>query len=472
MKKISALAAISAVAALTLTLNLFTMEAAAQTEKFDIASFTPPKGWQRLDSNNILIFYHSKTVGNGTAFCQIVLMPSRASNNTPMKNFDDDWANLVTRTTGNTSKPTTETEKTPDGWTAIKGYGNITQQGGTYTCIVVSISGFGKVMTLLINLAGQEYVSAVDDFLKSFELDSKANAGTNTQPGAIANFNWSNYSFIAPERWQTMQTNQYIMLAQSQNAVNHGCVITILPPMQSSGNLETDARAILGQMYPGWSYRYTGEKKEDMSKGFTPQGLEYCMIEAPMHRQRPDGYYYDYEDGSVWVIGLSGKQITVITGRHNREIACFCFHQYEYWRRFFNSFTVKGQEPAKGAEQDAAKRILGDWMALGATALTEYIFAANGNYQFIGAGGTTSRTSDAYYEYIYLKVSSFTGDGSYSIKNGNIIFKDRGDSKTEQVPFRFEMVNHGGTGWKERLYMRKIGLSDGKEYEVCYEKRR
>jgi hypothetical protein len=31
-------------------------------------------------------------------------------------------------------------------------------------------------------------------------------------------------------------------------------------------------------------------------------------------------------------------------------------------------------------------------------------------------------------------------------------------------------VNHGGTGWKERVYMLKVSTVDGKEYEVGYEK--
>ena len=256
------------------------------------------------------------------------------------------------------------------------------------------------------------------------------------------------------------------MLSQTSN-IQEGCVITILPPIQSSGNLETDARSIFNQMYPGWGYRFTGEKREDLVKGFTRQGLEYCMIQAPMSRQRPDGYYYDYEDGNVWVIGL-GKEIVVVAGRHNRLTACLCYHQYENWGRFFNSFAIKGKQPSTNAE-DQGKRILGDWMALGSTALTEYIFAANGNYKFIGVGGSTTTRSDANYDYIYIKTSSFNGDGSYSVKNDQLTIRGRGD-KSEQIPIRFDKVNHGGTGWKDRIYMRKISAGDGKEYEVCYEK--
>lgn len=280
-------------------------------------------------------------------------------------------------------------------------------------------------------------------------------------------FDWNRYQYIAPEKWYTQKTQDAIWLAQSQS-ITEGCVITILPPQPSSGNLETDAKNIFNLMYPGWQYRFTGEKQYDISKGYTLQGLEYCMIEAPMHKMRPDGYYYDYEDGAVWVIGL-GKQVAIIAGRHNRLLACYCHHQYESWRRFFNSFTVKGQPPVKNTE-DPAKRIIGDWMAMGSGALTEYIFAANGNYQFIGAYGTTSAVTRGYTDYIEIKSSAWKGDGSYSISNDRLTLKTHGSNKPEQIRIRFEKVNHGGTGWKDRLYMLKVSVADGKEFEVCYEK--
>ncbi len=445
------------------------MGLAAQTDSFDIATFKAPKGWQRVDSNGVLLFHDYRTQNNLTSFCQIFVFPSKASTKSPEKNFADEWNLRVAQPTRSSVKPITSTEKTPDGWTVVSGTSNITQQGITYTCILVAVTGFGREMSVVVNVAGQDHVAEMQSFMGSFELDSKAiAANTNKPPMTPGNFDWSNYQFIAPEQWYMQNTKDAIWMSQTQN-MQESCVITILPPQPSSGSLENDAKNIFKMMYPGgWTYRHTGEKQYDLSKGFTPQGLEYCMLEAPMHRQRPDGYYYDYEDGSVWIIGL-GKQVAVITGRHNRLIACFCNHRYDYWRRFFNSFTVKNQVPATNTE-DVSKRIIGDWMAMGGSALTEYIFAANGNYQFIGAYSTTSTRSDAYNDYIQIKTSGWKGDGSYSIKGNQITFNKTGRTP-EQVKFRFEKVNHGGTGWKERLYMRQISSVDGKEFEVCYEKR-
>lgn len=437
----------------------------AQTEAFDIAHYTPlPKGWMKTDSNGMRFYQAYRTRNNQTSFCQLFLFPSRPSNSTPTQNFNQEWNTRVALPTGYTAAPATQTENTPDGWTVVSGSASINSPGLTYTCILVSITGFNKQMTALVNMAGTDFVKDVDAFFKSFELDNKTTMNNVTGP-----FDWSGYNFTPPDKWFVQKNKDHILLSQTQS-METGCVITILLPQPSSGNLETDAKNIFNIMYPGWQYRYTGEKHDDLSKGITPQGLEYCMIEAPMHKMRPDGYYYDYEDGAAWVIGM-GKQVAVVSARHNRLLACFCNQQYESWRRFFNSFTIKNATP-KSTGEDVSKRILGDWMAMGSGALTEYIFAANGHYQFIGAYGSSTKVTDTYNEYIYTKTSSFAGDGAYSIKGDQLSFGRRGDKDKEQVRFRFEKVNHGGTGWKERLYMLKTSAVDGRLYEVCYEKRR
>ena len=120
---------------------------------------------------------------------------------------------------------------------------------------------------------------------------------------------------------------------------------------------------------------------------------------------------------------------------------------------------------------DPSKSFPGAWTQSGSGVLTEYIFAANGNFQFIGAYGTTSTVSQNYADYIEIKSSAWQGDGSYAIKGNQLNLKKRGDPAVEQVQFRFEKVNHGGTGWRDRLYMLKTDLTLGKPYEVCYEKR-
>ncbi len=283
---------------------------------------------------------------------------------------------------------------------------------------------------------------------------------------------FNTYSFITPEKWSIQQQNDYVMLSQSQGN-EPGCIILIFPLQASSGDLQTDAINVFNQMYSGWQFRNTGEKQYDLSKGYTPQGLEYYLMEAPMSKMSADGSRYEgFEDGVALVI-KSGNLMSIIAARHTTTMAhTDCLNKYETWRRFFNSFTITNAIIPKNREEESSKRIIGVWTLTGnGPAQGEYIFAANGNYQLGGAIGTSTTTKDYRYEHLHITSYAFQGDGSYSIKDNHLSFRKPGDKNPEQVLFRFEKVNHGDTGWKERLYLLKTDPTLGTKYEVCYEKK-
>jgi hypothetical protein len=446
---------------------LFAVLASAQTEKFDIATFTPPTGWERIDSNGTVAFLASTTKNGLTSFCQIFLYTSHASSGVPANDFKWEWENRIATPTKTTVRPTTETTKTPEGWTVTRGFADVTQFNITYTSILITASGFGKEMSILVNIAGNDYSTAVDRFLADLSLDTNGIIANGTedkintvagQTGAVV---LNDYDFKAPERWFIQKNNDYIILSQSQN-IESGCLLQIFPSQPSSGDLEKDAKSIFSQMYPGWEYRFTGENQEDVARGFTWQGLEYCMIEAAMQKKRPDGYYYDFENGMALVI-KTGSQIAVIAGRHERhESVCFCKYQYEYWPQFFNSFTVKNIPGQKSRDEETAKRLVGSWQATGKV-IMKYIFAANGHYQFIGAYSTSSYITP---NLIEVKTSGFKGDGGYFFKGNDLTTVK--DGVSSKVRFRFEKVNHGNAGWNDRLCI--IDTIQGKPNEVWYEK--
>src|SRR5438270_12390766 len=83
-------------------------EAYAQKETFDIATFTPPKGWQRIDSNGVIGFYDSKLIGTGTAFCQLFIYPSNMSTGNSMDDFNSEWNKHVVSVSSFTGKPSTQ----------------------------------------------------------------------------------------------------------------------------------------------------------------------------------------------------------------------------------------------------------------------------------------------------------------------------------------------------------------------------
>lgn len=102
--------------------------------------------------------------------------------------------------------------------------------------------------------------------------------------------------------------------------------------------------------------------------------------------------------------------------------------------------------------------------------VSDYIFAANGNYQHGGAIGTSTTTSDFNYNYIHYKNYSFEGDGSYSIAGNRLMLRKKTSTNPETVQIRFEKSNRGGAGWTDRVYMLQKDAAG--EFEVCYEKGR
>lgn len=456
---------------LTANCVLLTAFLFAQSEKFDIASFIPPQGWQRNDANGAIAFTDSKTENGLTSFCQIILYPSTASKGNAMNDFKTAWNNMVTVPTKSKVKPTMQTTNTPDGWTIVTGSANIIVKGTTYKTIVSSISGFGKTLAVQVNTAGGDYVSVLDKFFTDLDLDSKATV-TNNKQSTVSSTNqaavnnktvtMNDYDFIAPEQWQLQKNKDHISI---QNTAS-GCVIKILEPQPSSGDLEKDANAVFDLMYAGWQYQKKGEQQYALSKGFLSKGLEYCMKEATMTMTDAAGRY-NLEEGAALVI-KAGLQIVIISVRHNSSTLAHdaCYRNYKTWKRFFNSFTVKNAAVPKNTE-DVSSRIIGAWSQTESQASSEYVFAANGNYAFYGALGNSYTSRDYNYEYLHIKTYSFQGDGSYSINNNQLTLKKR-NGNAQQMQLRFGKVNHGGAGWKDRLCI--LTTDNFGENEVCYEK--
>jgi hypothetical protein len=164
---------------LVAAIGFFNANVFSQTETFDIASYVPPKGWERVVSKGILLFQNMKTNNGQSMFCNIFLYPSRAAGVDPVKNFEAEWNDKVARPTRAREKPKIKTGTTEDGWTVVTGLATITHKAITFTCILVSATGSGRLISVLVNVAGEDYMSDVQDFLNTLELNANAPATSN-----------------------------------------------------------------------------------------------------------------------------------------------------------------------------------------------------------------------------------------------------------------------------------------------------
>ncbi|MGZ5191614.1 MAG: hypothetical protein ACXWCZ_11390 [Flavisolibacter sp.] len=441
----------------------------AQKEKFDIVSFIPPTGWHRIDTNGMLAFIRATSATDLSDMCQIFLYPGRQSSGNGDNDFKTEWKNRVVTPMRINTKPKTEKKKNADGWNIISGSVNSMEGGINYKCRLVTASGFGKTMSVLVIMSGN-YTATVNQFLNDMHYDKNATvsaqsniASSNNQTNMNAVVTINDYVYTVPDKWFVQKNNDFIQLSQTQTAET-GCFIRIISPQPSSGNPEQDVKNVFNQMYAGWQYRYTGERQHSLHKGFTAQGLEYSKMEAGMSITKTDGRY-DLEEGSAVVIKI-GNQIVILAARHERLISCECKNNYNLSKRFLNSFTIKNAPIPANTVYEGSNMIVGYWKTADNMVISDYVFAANGRYQHGGAIATSSTSSDFNYQYLHIKSYSWQGDGSYSISGNQLTLRKSGDATV--LGIRFEKVNHGGTGWKERMYiLRKDNLG---ESEAMFEK--
>jgi hypothetical protein len=159
----------------------------AQTETFDIATYTPPKDFKKDSKQGVVIYTHVNTTTG--SFCVIAIYASSASAGDEQKDFTNEWKDLVVTPYKAEANPKTETQTNADGWKAVTGAAPV-KQGGIDSYVVLTVfSGFGKTTSVLVNLNDQAYLPQVDSLLQIMKLDKTSSpvAVTNENNNPIIN---------------------------------------------------------------------------------------------------------------------------------------------------------------------------------------------------------------------------------------------------------------------------------------------
>ena len=450
-----------------ITAFVFT-NAFSQTETFDIATFIRPQGWQRIDSNGTVAFFNSTTSNGLTSFCQVFLYPSHASNNSAEKNFLLEWTNRVTKTTGSKTKPKTGTEKTPDGWTAVTGSSNITSKGITYTCILSAISGFGRVMSVMINVAGQQYMKDIQSFFEHLDLHAQDSPGVNRNEnnspltGAAS---LGNYIYKVPGGWTTAQYPDGIVLSPPLSNTGEKCNITLWPMRPASGNLQNDAGSLFKEVFKTFVPKQ-GSTQPSIIKGTSSQGWDYFIIKQGIVMPGGD---YQAMFGFVFVARLD-NQLAAISGISKDPMisSCFGLMSTNVWSNFFYSLQFKNWN-RQGQQSPLLQQLPGVWTAATGTASDRFVFAPNG--RFAGAAAAQRYAQISSTELLRI-TDAYFGDGAYSVTNNQIILiYDNDKSNPENGFIRVEQEsNTGGRTWTDKLYLLRKNVTDGSVFETVYDK--
>ncbi|HKE96435.1 MAG TPA: hypothetical protein VKB34_19155, partial [Povalibacter sp.] len=245
----------------------------AQRQSFDLATFTPPTGWERIESPGLLTYRAARPQGDSA---QLFLFPSHAGAANPADNFDAEWQRLVTAPLGPIPKPQTQTESVPEGWTAVSGAANVNRPGAPFTIVLSTATGHGRTMSVVVNLVGQGFAADVEQFFRDLAFSSP----TKEQPAmpAPTSGSVSNYIFTAPQRWTSATGPDGIVLTSPTYNNGERCQLRLLPMRKTGTDLMADAIGAFRELFRADPLTGYPTPTPSFARGVSPFGWQYVVV--------------------------------------------------------------------------------------------------------------------------------------------------------------------------------------------------
>lgn len=140
----------------------------AQTETFDITSYVPPKGWEKKPAGSAVQFIKEDPVKN--IYGVLTLYKSSPSTASAKDNFDMAWASLVKEIVTVATDPEMQAVAMEDGWEIQSGYAAFESDGNKGIVLLVTTTGFEKMINLIILTNTDEYEKNITGFIESISL--------------------------------------------------------------------------------------------------------------------------------------------------------------------------------------------------------------------------------------------------------------------------------------------------------------
>lgn len=137
----------------------------AQQQTFDITTYTAPKGWGRQATENSIQF--SKEDAAKGNYCIIMLLKSIPGTTDAKANFDAAWQTVVKETVTVSTPPEMQPPASENGWEAQTGYAPFESDGNKGIALLVTSTGFEKMVNILVMTNTEVYEKEISDFLES-----------------------------------------------------------------------------------------------------------------------------------------------------------------------------------------------------------------------------------------------------------------------------------------------------------------
>lgn len=141
---------------------------AQRAETFDVATFQPPKGWQKqAGADSIQFSTEDDTDG---AFCLISLFKSVQGLGDSKANFDAVWRTIVKEAVTISTAPQMQPGDSKNGWEIVSGMAPFEKDGSKGVAVLATASGYGKMVNVMILTNTDVFEKDITAFLASISL--------------------------------------------------------------------------------------------------------------------------------------------------------------------------------------------------------------------------------------------------------------------------------------------------------------
>ncbi len=172
---------------LTLIFIILVSAAIAQSETFDLTSYTPPSkqdGWKKEVKDNLVSY--TKTDNVKKTWCQIGIYRSTASKGSIEDDFDSEWQILAATPYQIKEVPKSGGIQEAEGWKIKVGSGTFSYNKSDAQAILSVISGNGRVVSIIAINNSKDYLSQIQSLLESVSLAKpKGNAVSDNSTNPV-----------------------------------------------------------------------------------------------------------------------------------------------------------------------------------------------------------------------------------------------------------------------------------------------
>ncbi len=140
----------------------------AQTETFDLITYTVPKGWKKEVKENVVSY---SLINNAKkTWCQIGIIKSTVSKGTIDLDFKSEWTELVVKPYNPTKPSNANGVEEANGWKIKAGASNFTFNNAEAIVLLTTASGFDRCVSIVATTNSQEYLTQIETFISSVDL--------------------------------------------------------------------------------------------------------------------------------------------------------------------------------------------------------------------------------------------------------------------------------------------------------------